>query len=461
MRSIWAVAVNTIRQILRLKIAACFIVLLAVLLPIMGLTTTGDGTMKGRLQTFISYSLSLASLLLCLLTIIVSVYTITSDISGRQIYTVVTKPIRRYQILTGKFLGIIILDLVLLTVFTAVIYTITIMTPKFVGVSDDEKALLKNEFFTARASLMPEPVDVSKDVQQTFQSLVQKGQIKQEELQNEQTRQQIVEELTRSKELASRSAGPGQVLTWQFKNVKIKSTGPDAVFFIRFKYEVSVNPPDMMINSRWEAGDDRDIKLGQMPKTKIYQFIQRDKIRTFHEIEVPADAVPADGYLAIGFVNPPQLNDTVVIFPPDGLEVLYKADSFSANFVKSVLLLFLRLIFLCCLGIFTASFLSMPTALLLCLIVFATATVSNFIFESFNTLSEGTELVYSFTIKPLLHILPRFDLMNPTEYLVPSRLLSWSYLGWTGFIVICIKSLLLFLLGILFFSLKEIAKIIV
>jgi hypothetical protein len=461
MRSIWAVAVNTIRQILRLKIAACFIVLLAVLLPIMGLTTTGDGTMKGRLQTFISYSLSLASLLLCLLTIIVSVYTITSDISGRQIYTVVTKPIRRYQILTGKFLGIIILDLVLLTVFTAVIYTITIMTPKFVGVSDDEKALLKNEFFTARASLMPEPVDVSKDVQQTFQSLVQKGQIKQEELQNEQTRQQIVEELTRSKELASRSAGPGQVLTWQFKNVKIKSTGPDAVFFIRFKYEVSVNPPDMMINSRWEAGDDRDIKLGQMPKTKIYQFIQRDKIRTFHEIEVPADAVPADGYLAIGFVNPPQLNDTVVIFPPDGLEVLYKADSFSANFVKSVLLLFLRLIFLCCLGIFTASFLSMPTALLLCLIVFATATVSNFIFESFDTLSEGTELVYSFTIKPLLHILPRFDLMNPTEYLVPSRLLSWSYLGWTGFIVICIKSLLLFLLGILFFSLKEIAKIIV
>ena len=444
-----------------IKNSRCFIVLLAVLLPIMGLTTTGDGTMKGRLQTFISYSLSLASLLLCLLTIIVSVYTITSDISGRQIYTVVTKPIRRYQILTGKFLGIIILDLVLLTVFTAVIYTITIMTPKFVGVSDDEKALLKNEFFTARASLMPEPVDVSKDVQQTFQSLVQKGQIKQEELQNEQTRQQIVEELTRSKELASRSAGPGQVLTWQFKNVKIKSTGPDAVFFIRFKYEVSVNPPDMMINSRWEAGDDRDIKLGQMPKTKIYQFIQRDKIRTFHEIEVPADAVPADGYLAIGFVNPPQLNDTVVIFPPDGLEVLYKADSFSANFVKSVLLLFLRLIFLCCLGIFTASFLSMPTALLLCLIVFATATVSNFIFESFNTLSEGTELVYSFTIKPLLHILPRFDLMNPTEYLVPSRLLSWSYLGWTGFIVICIKSLLLFLLGILFFSLKEIAKIIV
>jgi hypothetical protein len=456
-----AVAVNTIRQILRLKIAVIFIVLLAVLLPVMGLTMTGDGTIKGRLQTFISYGLSLASLLLCLLTIIISVYTVTSDISGRQIYTVVTKPVRRYQILVGKFLGIIILDFVLLIIFTGAIYAITIMTPKIAGVSDEEKTLLKNEFFTARQGLKPEPVDVSKDVQQTFQSLVQKGQIKPEQLQDEQSRRQIIDDITRSKELASRSAAPGQILNWQFKNIKIKSTDPNTVLFIRFKYEVSVKPADMMVNSLWEIGDDRDIKLGQVPKTKIYQLSRRDRIQAFHEIAIPADAVPADGYLAIGFINPPQLNDTVVIFPPDGLEVLYKADSFSANFARSVLLLFLQLIFLCCLGICTASFLSMPTALLCCLIVFATATVSSFIFESFDTLSSGTELFYRFTIKPLLHILPQFDLMNPNEFLVPSKLLSWSALGWIVFIVVCVKSLLLFLLGILLFSFREIAKIIV
>ena len=155
------------------------------------------------------------------------------------------------------------------------------------------------------------------------------------------------------------------------------------------------------------------------------------------------------------------MNDTVVIFPPDGLEVLYKADSFSANFIRSVLLIFLRLIFLSCLGVFAASFLSMPTALLFCLIVFATASVSNFVFESFDTLNKNTNLIYSVTIKPLLQILPRFDEMNPTKYLIPSRLLSWLVLGWTGLVVICVKSLLLFLLGVLVFSRREIAKIIV
>lgn len=105
MRSIWAIATNTIKQALRLKIAAAFIVLLLVLLPIMSISMTGDGTLKGRLQAFVSYGLSLTSILLCLLTIVVSVYSLTSDIGQKQIYTVITKPIRRFQLLLGSCLA--------------------------------------------------------------------------------------------------------------------------------------------------------------------------------------------------------------------------------------------------------------------------------------------------------------------------------------------------------------------
>ena len=97
-----------------MKIAVVFIILLLVLLPVMGFVTTGDGTLKGRLQTFVSYGLSLAGLLLCLLTVAVSVYSITSDLDQRQIYTVLTKPIRRFQLLLGKLLGVVLLDICLL-----------------------------------------------------------------------------------------------------------------------------------------------------------------------------------------------------------------------------------------------------------------------------------------------------------------------------------------------------------
>lgn len=461
MRGIAAVAVNTIRQILRLKIVVVFIILLAVMLAVMGLKTTGDGTIKGRLQTFISYGLSLVSLLLCLLTIIASVYTVTSDISGRQIFTVVTKPIRRFEILAGKFSGVIILDFVLLVLFSSVIYFTTVMTPHFAGASEEDMALLDNEFFTARAGLRPQPVDVTAIVEQTYKDLLAKGQITREQDQDEPSRRLIIEELTQSKEQASRSVSVGRAIVWKFNNVNIKSKDPNSFLFVRFKYEVSVTPPDSMINGIWTVGDQRDIKLGQRPKTPSYQSFRRDKISAFHEIAVPANAVAPDGYVEVEFVNPPSSNDTVVVFPPDGLEVLYKADSFTANFIRSVILIFLRLFFLTSLGIFTASFLSMPTALLFSLIVFSVATVSGFIFESFGTLSREAGYIYNISIIPLMHLLPQFDKIEPSAFLVSSRLLSWSFLGWAALVIICIQSLVLFLLGIWVFSRREIAKIIV
>ena len=81
MRSIWAVATNTIKQAMRMKVAAVFLILLLVLLPVMGLSATGDGTLKGRLQTFVSYGLSLTAILLSLLTIIISIIKSTANYS--------------------------------------------------------------------------------------------------------------------------------------------------------------------------------------------------------------------------------------------------------------------------------------------------------------------------------------------------------------------------------------------
>jgi len=437
-----------------MKIAAVFIVLLVVLLPVMGITMTGDGTLKGRLQSFVSYGLSLTSFLLCLLTIVVSIYSLTSDFEQKQIYTVLTKPIRRFQLLFGKLLGVILLDVVLLTLFSAVIYAITIYTPKFFAASGVELISLNNEFFTARASLTPGEVDVTGEVLDTYSKLERSGQ-----LPPGLSRDEIVAELTRQRQLAKRAAAVGHDLLWEFNDVKPLESNES--LFIRFKYDVSVNPPDLHVYGRWVVGDDRQIKYGDKVETPIYTFDRKDLIRTFYEIEVPADAVAKDGYLAVGFLNVP-LNDTVVIFPPeDGLEVLYKADTFTANFLRAVFLILFRLIFLACLGILASSFLSFSVAVLFCLVIFFTGTISGFIIESFDFLSKDTSRIYYYTLRPVIQLLPQFDKFNPSKYLVPARLLSWTLLAGAAGLMVCIKSVLLFLLGLLIFSYREIAKIIV
>jgi len=451
MHSIWAVATNTIKQAVRMKVAAVFLILLLILLPVMGFSATGDGTLKGRLQTFVSYGLSLTSLLLCLLTIIISIYSVASDIEQRQIYTVITKPIRRFQFLLGKLLGVVLLDVILLSLFAAIIYTITIYTPQFFNANETERIQANNEFFTARAALTVPPVDVSQEVEDTYKKLEISN-----ELPENLSRDEIIAELTRQQQLAKRAADVGQVLVWEFDNVDPLAQS----MFIKFKYDVAVNPPDMQVYGRWFAGDYQYIRYGTESKTPIYDRIHKHSVRNFHEIEVPADVVPEHGHLAVAFLNAP-LNNTVIFFPPDGIEVLYKADTFTGNLVRAVLLILFRLIFLACLGILASTFLSFPVAILLCLVLFSTACVSGFVLESFDFLSQNLTSVYSYTIRPVIQLLPQFDKFNPTKFLVPARLLSWSLLAKCAAVMVCIKAFLLLVLALVIFSYREIAKIIV
>jgi hypothetical protein len=447
MRCIWAVATNTIKQALRMKIAAVFIVLLIVLLPVMGVSMTGDGTLKGRLQTFVSYGLSLTNFLLCLLTIIVSIYTLTNDIKQRQIYTVITKPIRRYQLLLGKLLGVVLLSTALLGLFSVIIYAITIYIPKFYDVEEAELIQVKDEFYTARAAIIPPQVDVTEEVLDTYAKIEKEGQ-----LPPGIPRSNIIAELTRRKQLEKRAAVVGQQLVCELNNVKVLD--PNEILFIRYKYDVSINPPDLEVYSRWDVGDSR-----QYPP-QFNTYLRKDPIRTFREFQVPASLIAEDGYLAVRFLNV-RLNDTTVIFPPDGLAVLYKADNFSANFIRAVLLILFRLIFLASLGLLTSTFLSFPVAILLSLCIFFTATFSGFCLESFDYLGESLTWVYYYTVRPLVLLLPQFDKFNPTKFLVPARLLSWSFLAEAAGIMICVKTLLLLLLALLIFTFREIAKIII
>ncbi len=457
MGRIRAVAGNTIRQALRMKVAAVFIVLLLVLLPVLGFTATGDGTLRGRLQTFVSYGLSLTSLLLSLLTIVISAYAITSDIEHRQIYTVVTKPIRRYQLIMGKVLGVIVLDVALLVVFAGIIYAVTFLMPRFLDASEQELQEARNEFYTARASLVPPEIDVRKEVEVLYRQLVKNDQLR--IIYPTLTDAEIMKELTNLKRLEKRAVAVGQGIIWEFENVR--PLDPNQSLFVRFKYDVSVTPPDEQVYGDWRIGDLRQFRDGTPINTPIGRGARKDPVRKFREIEVPAVVVAKDGYLAVGYLNPPP-NETVVIFPPeDGLEVLYKADTFAGNFIRAALLILCRLVFLACLGALAASFLSFPVAILFCLVIFVTGTTSGFVIESFDYMGENISRIYSYTLKAMIQLLPQFDKYNPTKFLVPGRLLTWAFLGRVALFMVAIKAALLLTFALIIFSFRELAKVVV
>lgn len=451
MNSIWAVAKNTIKQALRMKIAVVFVILLLVLLPVLGVSTTGDETLKGRLQTFISYGLSLTSFLLCILTITISIYSVTNDIKEKQIFTIVTKPIRRVEFLTGKLLGVVLLNMILLGVFSVIIYSIAIYMPKFYKATNSEIEQVNNEFFTARAAL-PIPVeDFTEQANEKYKKLEEA-----DEIPDDMSREEAIKQINNIMQVVSRSVDVGGYLEWDFENVKPLA---DSIF-IRFKYQALEDTPDGRVYSRWVVGEPHSVKTGEPGKTPVYVSDFRHPTDTYQEIEVPSECIPDNGKLSIVFYNYPS-NETVVTFPKDGMEVLFKAESFTMNFIKAILLILSRIVFLACLGILTSTFLSFPVAILVCLVLFVTASGSGFVLESFDYLSQNVGIVYSLTLKWMIRILPEFDKYDPTKFLVPARLLSWKFLGQCILFMVFIKALLLLVLGFVIFTYREIAKIIV
>jgi hypothetical protein len=150
-----------------------------------------------------------------------------------------------------------------------------------------------------------------------------------------------------------------------------------------------------------------------------------------------------------------------VIFPTEeGLELLYKAGTFENNYIRATALIYTRVVFLAILGISVSTWLSFPVGILLSLVVFTMGSVSGFIRESVSSLESNSAVsVYNLTIGQVLRILPGFDIYNPSTYMIKAQLIDFQTLVFAIGSIVLIKGLIVWLIGVLIFKYKEIAKI--
>lgn len=452
MRSIWAVARNTISQALRMKVAVVVIMMLVILLPLMGIVMIGDGTLKGKLQTFISYGLSLTSLLLCVLTIAVSTHTLTDEIKRKQIFLVLTKPIRRFELILGKFLGVVILDVFLLAIFGVIIYSFTVYIPRIADASPEEVEEASDGFFTSRA-VLTDQIDKEKVMKKTDE-IYEKRKIN-GDLPSDMTiaRMKLVKQTIMAEEIGKVvNIQVGENRTWRFENVRPKNPGEK--LFVQYKLE-AISPGVEKVYGQWAIGDDRSVMREQ--KTGIATYESSDAVRTVQEFKFPSEVISEEGYVSILFHNPYENGTTVVA---KDVKLLYRAGSFSGNYVRVLLVILSRLVFLAALGVSVSTWLSFPVAILICVVVFFAGTVNGFIVESISSLGREALYIYTFTIRPVLWLLPVFDgEFNPTPYMVSGEFMKWTTLGRIFAVTGFIKSAVLILVGVFIFNRREIAKI--
>src|SRR5580658_699714 len=124
MQRIFAITWLTWKAALRFKLFLVIAVLLIAAVVGLPLVIQDDGTARGFTQIILTYTLSAITALLGLSTLWLSCGTLARDIEECQIQVVVTKPIARWQIWLGKWLGIVALNAVLLAISGACVFAL-------------------------------------------------------------------------------------------------------------------------------------------------------------------------------------------------------------------------------------------------------------------------------------------------------------------------------------------------
>ena len=457
MQRILAIAWLTWKAALRFRlflVIAALLVLAVVGLP---LVIKDDGTARGFTQIILTYTLSAITALLGLSTLWLSCGTLARDIEECQIQVVATKPIARWQIWMGKWLGLVSLNAALLAISGGCVFGM--LQWRAATLPPAEQKILREEVLVSRGSAKPKNYDAEIDTQteQFLQSRLKSNPELARSADLPEVRQQIREQVKADFQLVP----PGYPKEWQVDLGFAKDYLHDKPLQLRVKFNSANQTLNGTYVLAWQVGDASSTNYVELPPMSLAQD-------TFHEFSIPANLYDKNGVMTIVVVNP---NNAALLFPlEDGLEVLYPESTFGVNFVRGLAIIFFWLTLMAAIGLMAASFLSFPVAtffsLALLTVVLSSGTLSDAVDS--GTVAAGNEekgivghsvadVVLIPAFKGILSVVELVKNFSPIDALSTGRSVSWTELG-TAFVqIVLVLGGIFALFGIVCFNRRELA----
>jgi hypothetical protein len=413
-----------------------------------------DGTARGFTQILLTYTLGTISALLGLSTLWLACGTLARDIEECTVQVVAIKPIARWQIWLGKWLGIMSLNAALLTLSGGSVYGL--LQWRATRLPADQQTILRNEVLVSRGSA--KPPDVDKEIQAETDRLLRDRLQKNPDTRANipEARKQILEQVKAELQVVP----PGYMHIWEVNLGMAKPLAPGQPVYLRVKFNAADKSPSGTFEGRWRVGVPRKTPLWQSEVMSLAPD-------TFHEFEVPPNC-DEKGVLTVSFLN---ANDTALLFPlEDGLEVLYRQGGFGLNFVRGLGIIFCWMALLATLGLASASLLSFPVAAFFSLgvltLALASGTISNAVSEGtlmgFN--SETSRMGHSVidvvaipVFRAVLEVINLAKNFSPIDSLSTGRSVSWGELGQAFGQIVVLLGGSVGLIGIIIFSRRELA----
>lgn len=375
-----AVARTVVDEAIRMRAALVLLIVLVLSLPLLPLLLDADERLEYRVQFLLTWALGATTLLLGLLNVFLGCGSLSGDIDSSRIHMTLTKPLGRPEYLFGKWAGLVAVDALLVIVAGIGIYAFTRLLALTPATSPGDRYAVDERVLTARKSVRPahpggaaydqEVEKVIDEFEKELPDAFRKDRLA--------TRQGIREQYVRKWHTVT----PDKVSEYVFSGLlAAKRTAPVVQLRIRPYGEGS--------------GLDRaDVSFALSVNGRPYPYIDGEHVpytlagQTTHTIDIPTSAIDERGELRLtienrNLVQPGAARPTTIgLVPGKGLEILEPVGSFGQNYLKCLLIVWLKLAMIAAVAVAAATFLGFPMAVLLSLMIFLSAFGSGFVGDS-------------------------------------------------------------------------------
>jgi hypothetical protein len=452
MQQLLAIAGLTWKAAFRFRLFWVLAFLLLGSVIVLPLLLKDDQTARGFIQLLLTYNLTVITALLGLSTLWLACGTLARDIEDCQMQMVAVKPISRWQIWLGKWLGLLALNAALLLISGAGVYALLAIRSSRLPLAQQQ--ILRNEIFVARASLREPAPDLEASVEKVFKERIAKTPVPQAEY--ESVRSQIREQIKAGIQVVP----PDYMRRWTMDLGLKKASLKDQPLFIRSKFYAARTNSTGTYLGLWQVGVQQKTPVWTEPKSQAAD--------AFYEFQIPPNLFEEDGKLTITFIN---RNDTALLFPiEDGFEILYREGGFRLNYLRGLAIILCWLGLIAALGLTAASFLSFPVAAFFCGTLLFVASSGNTLS---SIVSEGgimsadhetgalspswIDVILLPAFKGMLKIIDLVQGFSPVEALSTGRSITWGQLGSAFTHIILLMGGLLAIAGITMFTRRELA----
>lgn len=467
---VFSIARNTLDQAVRMKVSAVFVVLLVILLAALPLLLDPKDALRYRVQSFLQYGTGVSYMIIALLTVLFSVYTVATEQRDRVIWQTVTKPVAAWQYVLGKWLGVVTLSAVLLSVTGGAVFLFTeylrsqpaqgereAFRTEDGSVMSPDRRILETQILTARVTVLPEPPELDeKAINESVEARIKAEQYNRPDFGKDPAdREGARADLVRSINIEYRTIEPGRDRVFAFTGLKAAKDNNLPVI-LRFRPESGSNRPDLQYT------------LTFLFPANGSSVIEKVALAQSHTIALSPSVINDEGVLIVSIVNGDFYNRIpnpgITYFSVDALEVSYAAGSYRLNFFRVFAVLWLKTAFVAMAGVSAATFLSFSVATLTALGFFLVAESARFItqaLENWNiTDNKGNDIFFFWVIDRIATGVSApfrfYSDLRPSQRLVEGILMPWSSIA-TGGMLLLLLIVVLFVFGSLIFRSRELA----